>query len=122
MKISKPFKEGDKTWATISELFPNDNREFKVRFIPEEKTTLEEDLLIGGDEFESALRNPEKNWNDDNEGFYNTPLLGLSGEVVDRICRNAYDHIFFFTDNTTLNYSDDDLVKDMAEENPDYFL
>lgn len=133
MKVSKPFmkttdgfltnpKRYNQTWVTLSELFPGDEKTYDVRFISEEYNTLEEDLLIAGDELEGAIRNSELDWNDEHEGFWHEPKYGLSGEKMEKECRLIYDHIFFFTDNTTLNeYSDHELITEMKKENPSFF-
>lgn len=121
MKISVPFTADNKTWVVVSELFPKDLRTFAIRFIPADKTTLGEDLLIASDDFESVLRNPELDWNDEHEGFWHKPMFGLSANEVERICREIYDHIFFFTDYVTFQYSDELLLCDMKRENPTFF-
>lgn len=123
MNISKPFKketiQGTQTWATISELYPGDNRTFDVRVIPADKTTEEEDLLIAGDELMNYIHPGE--WEDPNEGFRDRPEYGLSSEEMASISEEVYNAIFFFTDDTTLNYNDEKLIEDMKEENPDFF-
>lgn len=122
MLVSYPFKENDRTWVTISELFPNDERTFNVRYIAPEFTTDDVPYLIAGDEFRNAIMDQDADLNNEHDGFRHEPMFGLSGEVVEQICIDADERIFFYTDDTTLFYSDEELLKEMKEENEDFFV
>lgn len=67
-------------------------------------------LIIAGDELFNDIHPGE--WEDETEGFDPTNV---------RDAHKVYDAVFFFTDDTTLRYSDEDLRADMAGENPEWF-
>lgn len=66
-----------------------------------------EDLLIGSTKLLDALH--PGSFEDENEGF---------------ACKEAeqlYDEVFFFTDKKTLRLSDNELVAELKESNPEWF-
>lgn len=66
-----------------------------------------EELLIGSTALLDALQ--PGSFNDENEGF--------AGEEAERL----YDEVFFFTDAATLRLSDDALIAELKEDNPEWF-
>lgn len=89
-----------RTWTTVG----YDGKEYKVRVVIDKD---DNELLIAGDELLNAVHPGE--WESENDGF--------ASKEAERV----YDEIFFFTDDTTLYYSDVDLRQDMAQENPEWF-
>ena len=65
------------------------------------------DLLIGSYELNDALHPGE--WDDELEGFASEEAAEL------------YDEIFYFTDLFTLRLSDEALIEELKESNPDWF-
>lgn len=66
-----------------------------------------EDLLIGSTILLDALH--PGSYDDTNEGF--------ASEEAERL----YDEIFFFTDERTLKLSENKLIAELKESNPDWF-
>lgn len=93
-----------RTWCNVT-LY--NGKTYKVRVVLDKDG---ERLLIGNDDFCNTVHPGE--WGVENDGF--DPSAPKKAEY-------AYDEIFFFTDDTTFNNSDEDLRKDMAEENPEWF-
>ena len=66
-----------------------------------------ENLLIGNFELLNKLQPGE--WGDKNEGFAN------------KEAESIYDEIFYFVDNASLLLSDEGLIEELKESNPDWF-
>ena len=108
MKISdiytKKTIQGTQTWRDITIY---NGKTYPVRVLESNEG---DELLIAGDELFNDIHPGE--WGSENDGY--DPADSKAAEAVD--CE-----IFFFTDDTTLNYNDVDLRKDMADENPEWF-
>ena len=103
MIICNYITENDRTSAEVK-LY--NGKTYKVRVIYNKDG---EEFLIAGDEIDNVIHPGE--WGSENDGF--DPANPKAAEIV-------YDSIFFFTDNTTLDYTDELLRKEMHQENPDY--
>lgn len=66
-----------------------------------------EELLIGSTALLDALQ--PGSFNDENEGF--------ASKEAERI----YDEIFFFTDKNSLKLSDEELINELKDDNPEWF-
>ena len=49
------------------------------------------------------------------------PATEEDEEFANEEASNIYDEIFYFTDEETLELSDEELVEELKEENPDFF-
>lgn len=96
-------REG-RTWCNVT-LYNGES--YKARVVKDKDGR---ELLIGNDEILNTIHPGE--WGGKFNGY--DPSAPDKAEFVDGM-------FFFFTDDTTFNYSDADLRKDMAEENPEWF-
>lgn len=67
----------------------------------------DEDLVIASTAFLDALQ--PRSFEDENEGF------------ASKEAENIYDEIFYFTDDTNLQLSDEQLVEMLKEDNEEWF-
>ena len=66
-----------------------------------------EELQIGSTVLLDALH--PGSFEDENEGF------------ASKEAEQLYDEIFFFTDKNTLNLSDEELITELKQDNPEWF-
>ena len=97
--------QGKQTWRNLSIY---NGKTYAVRVVLDKYG---EELLVANDVLLNDIHPGE--WSDVNEGF---------DPVNPEYAKMTYNKIFFFTDDTTYNYNDEDLRADMVLENPDFFI